>query len=59
MTNKEAFQKLREENRIWFGANGDNIPRIKKFLSEVKQGMTPLTIWPYTEVGHNQDAKKK
>lgn len=59
MTNKEAFQKLREENRIWFGANGDNIPRIKKFLSEVKQGMTPLTIWPYTEVGHNQDAKKE
>ena len=59
MTNKEAFQKLIEENRIWFGANGDNIPRIKKFLSEVKQGMTPLTIWPYTEVGHTQDAKKE
>ena len=59
MTNREAFQKLIQENRIWFGLNGDNVPRIKKFLSEVKQGMTPLTIWPYTEVGHNQDAKKE
>ena len=59
MTNRETFQKLIQENRIWFGLNGDNVPRIKKFLSEVKQGMTPLTIWPYTEVGHNQDAKKE
>ena len=42
-----------------FGADGNNVPAQKKFLSEVKQGMTAMTIWKYTEVGHNQDAKKE
>jgi adenine-specific DNA-methyltransferase len=56
---KETFEKLVEENRIWFGKNGNNVPRLKKFLTEVKQGATALTIWLYQEVGHNQDAKKE
>lgn len=56
---KETLEKMIQENRIWFGPNGDSVPRIKRFLSEVKDGMTALTIWPYTEVGHNQDAKKE
>lgn len=56
---KERFEELRADNRIWFGHAGDNVPAVKKFLSEVKQGMTPLTIWTYEEVGHNQDAKKE
>ncbi|WQT56503.1 site-specific DNA-methyltransferase [Helicobacter pylori] len=59
MTSKENFQKLVDDNRIYFGRNGDNVPSLKRFLSEVKQGATPLTIWKYTEVGHNQDATKQ
>ena len=56
---REKFDELVKDNRIWFGENGDNVPSVKKFLSEVKQGSTSLTIWKYTEVGHNQDAKKE
>lgn len=56
---KEKFSELIKDNRIWFGEKGENVPRVKRFLSEVKQGMTPLTIWTYEEVGHNQDAKKE
>lgn len=56
---KERFDELVADNRIWFGANGNNAPRLKRFLSDVKQGMTAMTIWKYTEVGHNQDAKKE
>ena len=55
----ERFQELVEDNRIWFGADGDGVPRLKRFLSEVKQGVTPLTIWEYKEVGHNQEAKQE
>jgi adenine-specific DNA-methyltransferase len=57
--NKQRFQEFLKDNRIWFGSNKNSVPSIKKFLSEVKIGMTPLTIWPYQEVGHNQDAKKE
>ena len=56
---KERFEEMKADNRIWFGANGNNMPRVKKFLSEVKQGITPMTIWKYTEVGHSQDAAQK
>ena len=56
---KDRFEQLVRENRVWFGVNGDNVPRLKRFLSDVKQGVTPLTIWKYTEVGHNQDARKE
>ena len=53
---KERFDELVADNRIWFGENGGNVPRIKRFLSEVKQGITPLTVWLHTEVGHTQSA---
>ena len=56
---KERFDDLVKDNRIWFGKDGKNVPRIKKFLSEVQSGITPVTIWPHQEVGHNQDAKKE
>lgn len=59
VSNRETFNSLVADNRIWFGPKGDNVPSKKKFLSEVKQGMTAMTIWKYTEVGHNQDAKKE
>lgn len=58
-TSKENFDKLVKDNRIWFGKDGNSVPSVKKFLSEVKQGTTSMTIWKYTEVGHNQDAKKE
>ena len=47
------------DNRIWFGRDGNNVPSVKRFLSEVKQGVTPLTIWPYKEVGHTQNATQE
>ena len=47
------------DNRIWFGAVGNGVPRSKLFLSEVKDGVTALTLWTYQEVGHTQDAKKE
>ncbi len=59
ITNKERFEELVKDNRIWFGESGNNVPAQKKFLSEVKQGMTAMTIWKYKDVGHNQDGKKE
>ena len=56
---KERFQEFLQDNRIWFGADGNNVPAIKRFLSEVKDGITAMTWWSYQEVGHNQDAKKE
>ena len=56
---KTRFRELVEDNRIWFGKSGSNVPSIKRFLNEVKQGITPLTIWTYDEVGHNQEATKE
>lgn len=56
---QKTFYSYVKDNRIWFGENGDGVPRIKRFLSEVKQGITPMTIWKYTEVGHSQDATKR
>lgn len=59
ITNYDKFMELVADNRIWFGADGNNVPSQKKFLSEVKQGTTAMTIWKYTDVGHTQDAKKE
>lgn len=56
---RKIFDQYVADNRIWFGADGNNVPSIKRFLSEVKQGITPMTIWKYTEVGHSQDATKR
>jgi len=56
---KERFKEFVDDNRIWFGTDGNNVPSIKRFLNEVKDGMTPMTIWKYSEVGHSQDAKQK
>lgn len=56
---QKRYQEMLADNRIWFGLDGNNMPRVKKFLSEVKQGITPMTIWKYTEVGHSQDATKE
>lgn len=58
-TSKENFEKLVKENRVWFGEDGDNVPRLKRFLKDVKQGITPVSIWLHTEVSHNQEARKE
>lgn len=55
----ERYKALVEDNRIWFGKDGTNTPRIKKFLSEVSSGITPVTLWFREEVGDNQMAKKE
>lgn len=56
---EEKFREMHQDNRIWWGRDGNAIPQIKRFLSEVKEGVTPQTYWHYDEVGHTQDAKKE
>ena len=57
---KSKFKEYVEDNRIWFGETGNNVPSIKRFLSELrKSGITPMTFWRYEEVGHSQDATQK
>lgn len=58
-TSKKNMQKLIDENRVWFGEKGNNVPRLKKFLSEVQDGIVPVSIWLHSDVGHNQEAKQE
>lgn len=53
------FKEMDADKRIWWGKDGNNVPAVKRFLSEVKDGRVPQTLWPYSEVGHTQDAKKE
>lgn len=55
---EEKMNKSILENRIWFGVDGKGVPRIKKFMDETKQGLTPSTIWYAADVGANEHAKK-
>ncbi|MCC6597009.1 MAG: site-specific DNA-methyltransferase [Rhodanobacteraceae bacterium] len=56
---ESKFKDMDADRRIWWGDAGDNQPRIKRFLSEVKQGVVPQTLWFHGDVGHTQDAKKE
>ena len=56
---KDSFGQLNEDNRIWWGQNGDSIPRVKKFLSEVKSGVVPATWWKHPDAGTNAEAKQE
>jgi len=56
---KERLKELDTDSRIWWGPKGEGVPRLKRFLSEVKQGLVPQTIWSYEQAGHTQDAKKE
>ncbi|MBI3813607.1 MAG: site-specific DNA-methyltransferase [Nitrospinae bacterium] len=56
---KDKFEELVADNRIWFGESGNNMPRLKRFLSEVQEGSVSKTIWYRTEVGDNQEAKRE
>jgi adenine-specific DNA-methyltransferase len=53
------FKELCDDNRIWWGKEGDGVPRRKVFLSEVQGGIVPNTIWTHTDVGNTQEAKKE
>lgn len=57
--NQERFAELEKDCRIWWGTSGNNMPALKRFLSEVQQGMVPQTLWAYKDVGHTQEAKKE
>lgn len=56
---KEKFDEMVADNRIYFGPNGDNVPRIKRFLSEVKDGIVAMSLWLREDVGDNQEGKKE
>lgn len=56
---EEKLSQMISDNRIWFGEDGDNVPRIKRFLSDVQDGVRPITIWKYSDVGHNQEASQE
>lgn len=56
---KEKFNELVGDNRIWFGKDGQGMPRLKRFLSDVKNGRVVKTIWQRLDVGDNQDAKRE
>ena len=56
---EEKFRDLDRQGRIWWGKDGGNVPAPKIFLSEVKQGVVPQTLWSYEEVGHTQEAKRE
>lgn len=54
----ENFETARAEGRVWFGNNGDRMPVIKRYLSEVQEGVVPRTWWPADMAGTNQSAKR-
>lgn len=54
---KENFDRLNSEGRVWWGRDGSSIPRIKRYLSEVKQGVVPASMWFHEEAGQNAQAK--
>lgn len=56
---KEKFEEMRKDNRIWFGTDGNNSPVPKLFLTEVQDGVTPMTLWSFEEAGHNQTATRE
>ena len=56
---KERFEEMRKDNRIWFGLDGNNSPVPKLFLTEVQDGVTPMTLWTFEDAGHNQIATRE
>jgi adenine-specific DNA-methyltransferase len=56
---KAEFDRLDSENRIWWGKDGSSIPQRKRFLTDVKAGVVPQTMWFYQEVGHSQEGKQE
>ena len=57
--NDQSMADMDKNNEIWFGEDGTQTPQRKSFLCDVKDGVTPITLWPYKEVGHNHEANNK
>ncbi|MFZ2715401.1 MAG: site-specific DNA-methyltransferase, partial [Streptococcus suis] len=58
LLSNERFEEFKADRRIWFGTDGNGVPRIKRFLSEVRNSSVPMTIWKYQDVGHSQSASQ-
>jgi adenine-specific DNA-methyltransferase len=59
-TSREMHEINVTKDRIWWGPNGtQKVPRIKNFLSEIQQGMMPMSLWKHSLAGHNQEAAKE
>jgi adenine-specific DNA-methyltransferase len=58
-TNPDTMKQWIEEKRVFFGKNGKGAPQLKRYLKEVQEGIVPLTIWTYDEVGHSDSARKE
>jgi len=56
---EEKFWELDADKRIWWGEKGDSPPNVKRFLSEVKDGVVPQTIWPWNQVGSTRHSKSE
>jgi adenine-specific DNA-methyltransferase len=56
---KERFDELDKDNRIWWGKTGNNRPGMKRFLSEVREGVVPQTLWLWSDVGSTRHAKQE
>ena len=56
---KETHQKNREENRVWWGKDGKNFPRLKLYIHEVEKGIVPTTWWTREEFGDNQESRRE
>jgi adenine-specific DNA-methyltransferase len=56
---KERVAELIADNRIWFGKSGNNVPRFKRFLSDVSETVPATTWWDYRESGHNDEARRE
>lgn len=59
MCTRERYEEMLADNRIFFAKNGQGVPRVKRFLSEVKQGCVSRTIFYRSDVGDNQEAKRE
>jgi adenine-specific DNA-methyltransferase len=56
---EDKLKGMNADGRIWWGTDGNNVPAPKIFLSEVKQGVVPMSLWPYGDVGHTQEGKRE
>jgi len=56
---EESFWKLVDDKRVWWGSDNNSMPRFKRFLCDVKDGVVPQTLWFHKDVGHTQEAKKE
>jgi adenine-specific DNA-methyltransferase len=56
---RENLERLIQENRIYWGKDGKGAPQLKRYLSEVQDGVIPTTIWHYDDVGHTDKAAKE